>query len=54
MRRQMLDSVLDMSEYSRFSKGIFSFVGYNTKYIPYEVQERAAGTSKWSFMKLWV
>lgn len=52
MRRQMLDSVLDMSEYSRFSKGIFSFVGYNTKYIPYEVQERAAGTSKWSFMKL--
>lgn len=52
MRHQMLDSVLDMSEYSRFSKGIFSFVGYNTKYIPYEVQERAAGTSKWSFMKL--
>lgn len=52
MRRQMLDSVLSMSEYSRFSKGIFSFVGYNTKYIPYEVQERAAGSSKWSFMKL--
>ena len=52
MRRQMLDSVLEMSEYSRFSKGIFSFVGYNTKYIPYEVQERAAGTSKWPFMKL--
>lgn len=52
MRRQMLDSVLEMSEYSRFSKGIFSFVGYNTKYIPYEVQERAAGKSKWSFMKL--
>lgn len=52
MRRQMLDSVLGMSEYSRFSKGLFSFVGYNTKYIPYEVQERAAGTSKWSFMKL--
>lgn len=52
MRRPMLDSVLEMSEYSRFSKGIFSFVGYNTKYIPYEVQQRAAGTSKWSFMKL--
>lgn len=52
MRRPMLDSVLKMSEYSRFSKGIFSFVGYNTKYIPYEVQQRAAGTSKWSFMKL--
>lgn len=52
MRRQMLESVLSMSEYSRFSKGIFSFVGYNTEYIPYEVQERAAGSSKWSFMKL--
>ncbi len=52
MRRPMVDAVLSMSEYSRFSKGLFSFVGYNTKYIPYEVQERAAGTSKWSFMKL--
>lgn len=52
MRRQMLESVLSMPEYSRFSKGIFSFVGYNTEYIPYEVQERAAGSSKWSFMKL--
>ena len=52
MRRPMIDAVLSMSEYSRFSMGLFSFVGYNTKYIPYEVQERAAGTSKWSFMKL--
>lgn len=52
MRRPMIDAVLSMSEYSRFSKGLFSFVGYNTKYIPYEVQERAAGASKWSFMKL--
>lgn len=52
MRRPMIDAVLSMSEYNRFSKGLFSFVGYNTKYIPYEVQERAAGTSKWSFMKL--
>ncbi len=52
MRRPMIDAVLSMSEYSRFSKGLFSFVGYDTKYIPYEVQERAAGTSKWSFMKL--
>lgn len=52
MRRPMIDAVMSMSEYSRFSKGLFSFVGYNTKYIPYEVQERAAGTSKWSFMKL--
>ena len=52
MRRQMVDAVLDMSEYHRFSKGIFSFVGFNTKFIPYEVQERAGGESKWSFVKL--
>ena len=51
-RRRMVDSILEMQEYFRFSKGIFSWVGYNTKYIPYEVQERAAGTSKWSFSKL--
>lgn len=52
MRRQMVEAVLDMSEYHRFSKGIFSFVGFNTKFIPYEVQERAGGVSKWSFVKL--
>lgn len=52
MRRPMVDAVLEMSEYHRFSKGLFSFVGFNTKYIPYEVQQRAAGTSKWSFFKL--
>lgn len=52
MRRPMLEAVLEMSEYHRFSKGLFSFVGFNTKYIPYEVQERAAGSSKWSFFKL--
>lgn len=52
MRRQMVDAVLDMGEYHRFSKGIFSFVGFNTKYIPYVVQERAGGESKWSFVKL--
>jgi len=52
MRRQMVEAVLDMSEYHRFSKGIFSFVGFNTKFIPYEVQERAGGISKWSFVKL--
>lgn len=54
MRRKMVDSVLEMKEYHRFSKGLFSFVGYNTKYIPYEVQERTAGTSKWSFAKLFI
>ena len=52
MRRQMVDAVLEMSEYHRFSKGLFSFVGFNTKFIPYVVQERAGGTSKWSFIKL--
>ena len=52
MRRPMVDAVLEMSEYHRFSKGLFSFVGFNTKFIPYVVQERAGGTSKWSFVKL--
>lgn len=52
MRRPMVDAVLDMTEYHRFSKGLFSFVGFNTKFIPYVVQERAGGTSKWSFVKL--
>lgn len=52
MRRPMVEAVLNMTEYHRFSKGIFSFVGFNTKYIPYEAQERAAGESKWSFTKL--
>lgn len=52
MRRQMVDAVLEMGEYHRFSKGIFSFVGFNTKYIPYDVQERAGGESKWTFVKL--
>lgn len=52
MRRNVVDAILEMSEYHRFLKGIFSFVGFNTKYIPYEVQERAGGESKWSFIKL--
>lgn len=41
-----------MSEYYRFSKGLFSFVGFNTHFMPYDVQQRANGTSKWSFWKL--
>lgn len=52
MRRPMVDAVLDMTEYHRFSKGLFSFVGFNTKYIPYVVQEREAGESKWPLSKL--
>lgn len=52
MTRQMVDSILDMSEYNRFSKGIFSWVGFNVKYIEYENVERAAGTTAWSFWGL--
>ncbi len=52
MNRKMVDAVLSMSEYYRFSKGLFSFVGFNTHYMPYDVQQRANGTSKWSFWKL--
>lgn len=51
-RRKVVDSILELSEYHRFSKGIFSFVGYNTYYLPYEVEERNSGTSKWIFFKL--
>jgi glycosyltransferase involved in cell wall biosynthesis len=50
--RGMADAILEMAEYHRFSKGIFSWVGFNTKFIPYEVQERHAGESKWGFRKL--
>lgn len=52
MRRPMVEAVINMGEYHRFSKGLFSFVGFNTEFIPYEVQERAGGESKWSFVKL--
>ena len=52
MSRQMTDSVLSLSEYNRFSKGIFGWVGYETKWIDFENQERVAGETKWSFWKL--
>ena len=52
MNRRMVDSILQMAEYNRFSKGIFSFVGFDTKWIEFENQERVAGTTKWSFWKL--
>ncbi|MBE6752116.1 MAG: glycosyltransferase family 2 protein [Ruminococcaceae bacterium] len=52
LNRKMVDAVLSMSEYHRFSKGIFSWVGFNTKYIAYEAEEREYGESKWSFLKL--
>lgn len=51
-RRPMVEAILEMDEYFRFSKGLFSWVGFNTKFIPYEAEERATGTSKWSFTKL--
>lgn len=52
MKRQMVQAVLEMGEYHRFSKGIFSFVGFNTEYMPYTVCERESGESKWNFAKL--
>ena len=52
MKRPMVDAILSMTEYNRFSKGIFGWVGFNTKWISYENVERAAGTTKWSFWKL--
>ena len=52
MTRQMVDAVLEMTEYNRFSKGIFSWVGFETKYLPYENQERVAGQTTWSFWSL--
>lgn len=51
-RRSVLESILDLKEYHRFSKGIFAWVGFDTCFIPYTACERAAGTTKWSFWKL--
>ncbi|MBQ3915908.1 MAG: glycosyltransferase family 2 protein [Ruminococcus sp.] len=52
MTRQMVDAILEMAEYNRFSKGIFSWVGFKVKYMPYENVERPAGTTSWSFWGL--
>lgn len=52
MKRSMVQAILEMSEYHRFSKGIFSWVGFNTAYIPYTVEEREFGETKWSVGKL--
>lgn len=51
-RASVQKALLDMPEYFRFSKGLFSWVGFETEYIPYEAAERFAGTTKWSFTKL--
>ena len=52
MTRQMVDAVLNMPEYNRFSKGIFSWVGFKTKYLDYHNVERVAGESDWNTWKL--
>lgn len=52
MTRQMTDSILSLCEYNRFSKGIFSWVGFRTKWMEYENIKRSAGETKWSFWKL--
>lgn len=52
MTRKMVDSILSLKEYNRFSKGIFGWVGFRTKWLEYENIERAHGETKWSFWKL--
>ncbi|WP_319470205.1 glycosyltransferase family 2 protein [uncultured Trichococcus sp.] len=52
MSRQMVDAILSMTEYNRFSKGIFSWVGFETKYLEFENKERVAGQTTWSFWSL--
>ena len=52
MTRQMVDAIISMREYNRYSKGIFSFVGFKTKWLEYENIQRVAGETKWSFWKL--
>lgn len=52
MSRPMVNSILSLSEYNRFSKGIFAWVGYETKWLEYENVERTAGETKWSFFRL--
>ena len=52
MRRRMVEAILSMGEYNRFSKGIFGWVGFRTQWLPYENVERVAGETKWSFWKL--
>ena len=54
MSRQMTDAILEMGEYNRFSKGIFGWVGFRTKWLEYKNVERVAGSTKWSFWKLFL
>ena len=52
MKREMLDAIVAMGEYNRFSKGIFGWIGFKTYWLPYKNVERVAGETKWSFWKL--
>ena len=52
MTRQMTDAILSMKEYNRYTKGMFGFVGFNTKWIAYDAPDRAVGTSKFNLRKL--
>ena len=52
MKRQVVDAIISLKEYNRYSKGLFSFVGFDTKWLEYENIERVAGETKWSFWKL--
>jgi len=54
MTRQVAEAVLTLPEYNRFSKGIYSWVGFRTKWLPYKNVERVAGSTKWSFWKLFL
>lgn len=54
MTRQMVDAIISMREYNRYSKGLFSFVGFKTKWLEYENINRVAGETKWSFWKLFI
>ena len=52
MKRKVVDAMLSMTEHNRFTKGIFSWVGFKTKWFPHENRERAAGNTKWNIKKL--
>ena len=54
MTRQIVNRLLELEEYNRFSKGLYGWVGYKTKWMEYENVERVAGETKWSFWKLFV
>ena len=54
MTRQMVNEIINLKEYNRYSKGLFSFVGFKTKWLEYENVERVAGETKWSFWKLFI